>query len=185
MQQPIILASQSPTRTHLLHMIGLAHEVIPANINEVMNPKEEPEAFAARMSLEKAQAVSALHPGRTIIAADSVVVAATAQVFGKPKDKRDALHMLQTLAGQRHIVHTGVTVIIGEETKTEVVTTYVWFRAMSEKEIDTYIECEKPYDKAGAYGIQGPAAVFVKKIEGDYYNVMGLPLCTLHEMLQS
>lgn len=185
MQQPIILASQSPRRTDLLHMIGLAHEVIPANIDEVMNPKEEPAAFAARMSLEKAQAVSALHPGRTIIAADSVVVAASGQVFGKPKDEKEALHMLQALAGQRHIVHTGLTVIIGEETKTEVVTTYVWFKAMSRQEIDAYIKQEKPYDKAGAYGIQGPAAVFVKKIEGDYYNVMGLPLCTLHQMLQS
>ena len=180
----IILASQSPRRRELLTQMGLTYQVRPADIAEHMDRALPPHALVEAISAEKAAAAAAnASPDDLIIAADTVV-ALDGAVLGKPADELEAFRMLSTLSGGRHQVYTGVTVLAGDEKHTEYEVTDVTFRELSEQEIEDYIRTGEPMDKAGAYGIQGYGALFIEGIQGDYYNVMGLPVCRLGRMLE-
>ena len=179
----IILASQSPRRKSLLSLFGLPFTVCVANINEAMDANADPAQEVARVSQEKAQAVTR-SADDIVIAADTIVVL-EGKVLGKPADAAHAKQMLLALSGKDHQVMTGVTVLRGDQVLTHTEITDLHFRPLSEKEIDRYVDTGEPMDKAGAYGIQGGAALFVQWLRGDYYNVMGLPVCKLYEMLSS
>ena len=180
----IILASQSPRRRELLERMGLPFRVITPDIDEHMERALPPGELVAAISAEKAGTVAAqAGPGAVVIAADTVV-ALDGAVLGKPADELDAFKMLSTLSGCRHQVYTGLTVLRGEEQYTVSEETTVTFRELSAEEIDRYVATGEPMDKAGAYGIQGYGALLVEGIQGDYYNVMGLPVCRLGLLLR-
>ena len=179
----LILASQSPRRQQLLQLLQVAFTVCPADIDEAMDPTLLPQNEVARVSKLKAEAI-ARDPGDVVIAADTIVVLED-RVLGKPADKAEAISMLRALSGRDHQVMTGMTVLRGNNSITHTEITDVHFRPLSEEEILRYVETGEPMDKAGAYGIQGFAAPFVEGIRGDYYNVMGLPVCRLEQMLRS
>jgi len=180
----IILASQSPRRRQLLAQLGLRFDVRPADVDETFDPKLRPEENVARLAEKKAlAAAAAANPEDIVVAADTIVVSGR-HILGKPADGADAARMLRLLSGRAHRVLTGVTVRASGRTDTRVVTTRLRFRSLSDGEIAAYIATGEPMDKAGAYGIQGLAAVFVEGLTGDYFNVMGLPLCTLADMLR-
>lgn len=179
----LILASQSPRRRELLSRLGLPFTVQAADIDETMDPSLPPEAEVARLSREKALAISSA-PQDIVIAADTIVVCDGVRL-GKPHSKEDAARMLRLLSGRDHQVITGYTVLKDGMAITKTETSHVFFRSLSESEIAAYIDSGEPMDKAGAYGIQGLGALFVRRLEGDYYNVMGLPLCALYETLKS
>ena len=178
----IILASQSPRRKELMGLFGIPFTVRVADIDETMDPAKRPFDEVARVSRLKAEAVP---HGRDdiVIAADTIVVCA-GQVLGKPKDEADAERMLSLLSGRDHQVMTGMTVLKGDTCVVCTEVTDIHFRPLSRKEILAYIQTGEPMDKAGAYGIQGGAALFAEKMEGDYYNVMGLPVCRLGQILK-
>ena len=179
----IILASQSPRRRELLERMGLPFRTITPDIDEHMERELPPGELVAAISAEKAGAVAAqAGPDAVVIAADTVV-ALDGAVLGKPADELDAFKMLSALSGVRHQVYTGVTVCRGGEKQTAHEVTDVTFRELSEEEIEHYIATGEPMDKAGAYGIQGYGALLIQGISGDYYNVMGLPVCRLSGML--
>lgn len=180
----IILASQSPRRRELLERMGIRNfRVVSADIDEREEEQLPPEQLVCRLALRKAEAVAEKAPkGAVIIAADTVV-SLDGTVLGKPGDKLEAFKMLSTLSGNRHQVYTGLCVIWDEDKRTEYEVTDVTFRELGEKEIEDYIATGEPMDKAGAYGIQGYGALLVERIEGDYYNVMGLPVCRLGTVL--
>ena len=163
-------------------MLGLPFTVCPANVDETVDPTLSPAETAAAISRKKAFAVSAL-PDAVVVAADTVVTVDGA-ILGKPTDPEDAVRMLRLLSGRTHSVYTGFTVLNGETAVTESVRTDVRFRPISEEEIRAYVATGEPMDKAGAYGIQGRASIFAEALCGDYYNVMGLPLCRLCEVLK-
>ncbi|MBQ7566525.1 MAG: septum formation inhibitor Maf [Oscillospiraceae bacterium] len=179
----LILASQSPRRRELLGRIGLEFTVRAADIDETMDENDPPEVAVARISAKKAAAVEA-DESDVVLAADTIVVLDGA-VLGKPKDAADAARMLRMLAGRTHRVMTGVTVRRGDKYETRVETTDVTFRPLREKEIAAYVATGEPMDKAGAYGVQGKASIFVSGLRGDYFNVMGLPLCLTAELLRT
>jgi len=172
---PIILASASPRRQNLLRNAGIEFEIWPADISEVPRADETPVGFAKRMAQEKTQAVLARFPDRVILAADTVV-AVGGEVLGKPVDADDAIRMLRLLSGRTHEVTTGVCVANEGAEEVQSETTAVEFREISENEIRAYVATGEPMDKAGAYAIQGGAAKWVIKAEGDYNNVVGLPV---------
>lgn len=176
----IILASQSPRRKQLLEQIGLKFEIDPSNYEEDMTLKMEPNKLAEFLSLGKAKDVAQKHKDSIIISADTIV-AIDGEVFGKPKTSERAKYMLQKFSGKAHSVITGFTIIDTEANKeiTKSVETKVYFKNLSEKEIDAYIATGEPLDKGGGYAIQGLAALFVEKIEGDYFNIVGLPILSL------
>ena len=178
----IILASGSPRRRELLTQAGIEFTVDPAEVEEITS-ETLPAKVVEDLSRIKAQAVSAKHPGEIILAADTVV-AFDDQILGKPKDEEDAFNMLTALAGRKHQVYTGVTIIYEDGTvKTFSECTDVLMYDNSPEEIRAYIASKEPMDKAGAYGIQGLGAVLVKEIKGDYNNVVGLPLARVfHEL---
>ena len=178
----LILASGSPRRRELMKLYGIPFMVQAADIDETMDPAKKPYDEVARLSREKARAVPRA-PGDIVVAADTIVVCDD-QVLGKPKTEAQAAEMLRLLSGRAHQVMTGCTVLGDDflETFTEV--TQMHFRPLSRKEIDRYVATGEPMDKAGAYGIQGGAALFCERMEGDYYNVMGLPVCRLGEILK-
>ena len=180
----IILASQSPRRQELLERMGIRNfRVVSADIDEREEEQLPPEQLVCRLALRKAEAVAEKAPkGAVIIAADTVV-SLDGTVLGKPGDKLEAFKMLSTLSGNRHQVYTGLCVIWDGDKRTEYEVTDVTFRELGEKEIEDYIATGEPMDKAGAYGIQGYGALLVERIEGDYYNVMGLPVCRLGTVL--
>lgn len=183
----LVLASASPRRKKLLKQIGLEFEVLPTNIEEKLNPRLKPLHQVESLSLQKAIAATALKEAKNaiILAADSMV-AIDDEVLGKPKDVKDAKRMLKKLSGRDHSIVTGFT-LIDTETKKKVtrsVETKVWFKKLTAQEISAYIARAKPFDKAGAYGIQELAAVFVEKIEGDYQGAVGLPLFALAKELK-
>lgn len=180
----IILASKSPRRKDLLNLLGLNFEVITADIDETINLKLPVCDEVARLSFQKAKKVAETVDKNDLIISADTVVEFNGSLLGKPKDKQDAFNMLSSLSGHTHSVLTAVTVLQGDKRLTEVVTTGVTFANMEKDEINSYIETGEPMDKAGAYGIQGKAAKFVLGIEGDYYNVVGLPLSTLYKMLK-
>ena len=179
----LILASQSPRRRELLAMLGLDFEVITANIDEAMDPALPPEANVAGVAEAKARAVGAAHPGRLILAADTIVVV-DGQILGKPHSPQAARDMLQSLSGRSHTVMTGFCLWQDGRSDVHVEQTRLRFKPLSRAEIDAYVATGSPMDKAGAYGIQDQAAVFVEALEGDYYNVMGLPLCAVAKCLR-
>lgn len=180
----VILASKSPRRKELLSLLDLNFEVLTADIDETINPDIPICDEVARLSLEKARAVSRLVKYDDVIISADTVVELDGKVFGKPKDEAEAAFMLKALSNNTHRVLTGITVMQGGQIKTRVVTTCVTFRLITEKEICDYIATGEPMDKAGAYGIQGRASKFVSRIEGDYFSVVGLPVCALSEMLK-
>ena len=179
----VILASQSPRRKELMSLFGVPFTIRVADIDETMDPTKPPYDEVARVSRLKAQAVSR-DKTDIVIAADTIVVCA-GEVLGKPRDEADALRMLRLLSGRDHQVMTGVTVLRGENAVTFTEVTDLHFRDLSEKEIARYVATGEPMDKAGSYGIQGGAALFCTGMKGDYYNVMGLPVCALGEVLKA
>ena len=178
----VILASQSPRRRELLGLTGLDFTVRVADIDESMDPKAAPFDEVARVSRLKALAVSR-DPGDVVIAADTIVVLED-RVLGKPGNEEEAVGMLECLSGRAHQVMTGLTVLRDGRSITHTEITDVQFRPLTQEEILSYVETGEPMDKAGAYGIQGFAAPFVEGIRGDYYNVMGLPVCRLQQLLR-
>ncbi len=180
----LILASASPRRAELLQRMGLSFTVQPSNQEEILEPRLTPEQEVISLSRQKAEAIWAHAPaGSVVLSADTVVVL-DGQILGKPRDEEDAKRMLRALSGRGHLVMTGVTVISADGVSTHCETTGVHFRELSQREIDAYVATGEPMDKAGAYGIQGYAALFVTGIQGDYYNVMGLPVCRSGQMLR-
>ena len=180
----IILASQSPRRKELLERMGIRDfETISPNVDESVFHGLPPEELVRRLSAEKAAAVAGRAGEDAIVIAADTVVALEGAVLGKPADELDAFKMLSALSGVRHQVYTGVTVCRGGEKQTAHEVTDVTFRELSEEEIEHYIATGEPMDKAGAYGIQGYGALLIQGISGDYYNVMGLPVCRLSGML--
>ena len=178
----IILASASPRRKELLGLFGFPFAVQAADIDETMDPSLPPEREVARVSRAKALA-TAREPEDVVIAADTIVVC-DGLVLGKPRSAADACRMLKLLSGRDHQVMTGCTVVCGERSETFTEITHLHFRPLSQQEIDAYVATGESMDKAGAYGIQGGAALFCQRMEGDYYNVMGLPVCRLGQCLR-
>ncbi len=180
----LVLASASPRRRELLSVMGIKDfKVMPSEAEERLGKGLTPEETVAALSRDKAEDVAGKAPDDTVVAADTMVFL-NGTLLGKPGSREEAVKMLKKLSGRSHSVYTGVTVIGNGKTVTRVCETQVFFRELEDREIDEYVNTGEPMDKAGAYGIQGRAAVFVEKIEGDFYNVVGLPLCMLYTMLE-
>ena len=179
----LILASQSPRRKELLKLFHIPFTVRIADINEAMDPGKDPAAEVARVSRLKATAIEQ-NPDDVVIAADTIVVL-DGRILGKPVDEDHAAAMLTALSGRDHQVMTGVTVMRGQQCLSHTEITDIHFRDLTQREILNYVKTGEPMDKAGAYGIQGGAALFAEKLQGDYYNVMGLPVCRLFLMLRT
>ena len=180
---PLILASASPRRRDLLAQAGVRFDVLPADIDEARHPNESPTAYVQRLALEKAQAIHARHPKATVLGADTTVVAQQ-QILNKPTDLADAERMLRQLSHRVHHVHTGIAIVTSTTQRTHVETTSVFFSAISDTDLATYLATGDSLDKAGAYGIQGYAARWVTRIEGDFFNVMGLPIAATIRLLR-
>jgi septum formation protein len=180
----VILASQSPRRRQLLDLIGIAHEVQPADIDESYLAGERPREHAERLARGKTAVIAAREPDALVIGSDTIVVV-DGDVLGKPASENDAVRMLARLAGRSHVVITAVAVSWRGETRSAVEEVGVTFHPMSRTEIDAYIATGEPMDKAGAYGIQGYGATIVARVDGDYFAVMGLPLQRLTRVLGS
>jgi len=176
----IILASKSPRRKELLSLITSDFEIKTADVDETLPDGITPEQAVEYLSKIKAQPFA--NHTDTIIGADTVV-AIDNKILGKPKDREDAFAMLRMLSGKVHSVFTGVTVIKPDREVTFSVRTSVKFFDLSDEEINSYLNTGEPYDKAGAYGIQGKGALLVESIEGDYFNVVGLPVSRLNQYL--
>lgn len=179
----VILASQSPRRRQLLTMIGIAHTVVPPDIDETYPAGEQPAAHAERLAREKAAAIALRCPDTVVIGADTIVVI-DSRVLGKPRDIEDAARMLRELSGRTHVVHTGVAVSRGGRMVSDVASVAVTFRALTHADITAYVATGEPMDKAGAYGVQGYGSTIVDHIDGDYFAVMGLALNTLVRLLE-
>jgi septum formation protein len=181
----ITLASSSPRRRHLLEMLGIAHEVIPADVDERPRPGEEPDVMAGRLAAEKARSVWQRHPERPVLAADTVVVIG-GEILGKPRDEADAQRMLALLSGRDHRVITAVALATSDGVILQQCdVTRVWFRSLTPELIEAYVATGEPLDKAGSYGVQGVGAVLVDRVEGDFFGVMGLPLRLVVSLLES
>ena len=178
----LILASASPRRKELLSLFGIPFVIRVADIDETMDPQGSPFDEVARVSRLKALAVDR-EKDDIVVAADTIVVC-QGRVLGKPRDEEDAKAMLRLLSGRDHQVMTGCTVLAGEKSETFTEITDLHFRELREEEIARYVASGEPMDKAGAYGIQGGAALFCEGLHGDYYNVMGLPVCRLGQTLR-
>ena len=180
----IILASQSPRRKELLKQMGLAYRVVVAEIDEHMERDLPPDKLVEAISAEKAAAVAAGEGPESVIIAADTVVALDGEVLGKPHSEAQAAEMLGKLSGREHQVYTGFTVRQGDRAVTQSECTLVTFRSLSAEEIAAYVATNEPMDKAGAYGIQGLGSLLVEGIRGDYFNVMGLPVCALGQVLK-
>lgn len=178
----IILASQSPRRQELLKLITSDFEIKVSNVDETLPDKITPKE--AVMYLSKIKAEPFADSDDIVIGADTVV-ALDGKILGKPKSEENAKEMLRFLSGRTHSVFTGVTLASGKKTKTFAVETKVKFFELTNEEIDAYIKTKEPFDKAGAYGIQGYGSLLVEKIDGDYFNVVGLPVSTLARELKA
>jgi len=181
----ILLASASPRRKEILEKTGLKFRVEESDYEENMDMGLKPHDLAARHALGKAKAAAVRHGRALIISADTIVVLKD-RVFGKPRNRKEAKEMLKTLSGKAHTVITGYTIMdaITGKKITKTVETKVFFKRLTDHEIDAYIKSGEPMDKAGAYGVQGLGALIVRKIEGDFFNVMGLPLSSVAENLK-
>ena len=182
----IILASQSPRRRELMEMLGLPFEILVSEAEEIIT-STDPAAVTEELSRQKAEAVAEKISEGIVIGADTVV-AFQNKILGKPKDRAEAEEMITSLQGQSHMVYTGVTLLVKEGVHQQSHTfsegTKVHVAAMTEAEVQKYIDTDEPYDKAGAYGIQGIFGKFIAGIEGDFYNVVGLPVHRLYQELQ-
>ncbi len=181
----IILASQSPRRESILKQVGLEFEICPSSYEEDMTLNLRPHELAEHLSVGKAESVANGHKDAIIISADTIV-AVDDEVFGKPKTADRAKYMLQKLSGRQHAVITGFTIIdtaTGKKT-TKSIETKVYFKKLSDEEIKNYIDTGEPLELGGAYGIQDRAAIFIEKLEGDYFNIMGLPIFHVAEELK-
>ncbi len=185
LSSPFILASASPRREDLLRSVGLTLEILPAHVDETQMEGETPHAHVKRLSRDKASVIAARHPDALVLGADTIVVIDNL-ILGKPKNKKQAREMLTRLSNRSHTVFTGFTLMgINEGIfKTRVVRSAVRFKAISDDEMDWYVSCDEPYDKAGGYAVQGRGAYFIKAIRGSYTNVIGLPLCEVLEELK-
>jgi septum formation protein len=184
MKLNLVLASQSPRRRELLSILGHEFSVVPSSIDETPTPGENPEDYAVRVARDKGMEVASRVSHSIVLSADTVVTLDN-EILGKPSDKNDAVRMLRKLSGREHSVYTAVTLInqSKQETLEGLDRTRVWFKTMTDEQILDYIRRENVYDKAGAYAIQGYAGVYIPRIEGNYFNVMGLPLPLVHELL--
>jgi len=179
----LILASASPRRRELLSYIRPDFAVIATDADETLPPDTPPDEGVQVLALRKAQVVAATHPEATVIGADTMVML-DGVLFGKPEDHTDAARMLRALSGREHLVYTGVAILSPRGQQVFYQETAVRFVKLSEEDISGYVRTGEPMDKAGAYGIQGGGALFVSGISGDFYNVMGLPVCRLARELR-
>lgn len=179
----LILASTSPRRKELLTLAGFDFEVINSNQEEIIDINQTPEQVVKSLAMQKALSVFKNHPNDIVIGADTVVVV-DSEIIGKPKDEKDAYTMIEKLQGKKHFVITGVGIISKEKQYNFCEVTEVEFLPLNSDEIKYYITHENVYDKAGSYAIQGSACRFIKAIRGDYYNVVGLPICHVSQILK-
>lgn len=175
----IILASASPRRKELMELAGYDFEVICADIVEVVPEEAMPQEVVMSLALQKAQAVAAEHKEAVVIGSDTVV-ALDGKILGKPHSEQEACEMLRSLSGRTHKVFTGVAIVYGGKVKNFFDETDVEFYSLGDDEIKKYVATGEPTDKAGAYGIQGKGSVLVKRINGDFFSVMGLPIAKLY-----
>lgn len=178
----IILASGSPRRKELLTQVGIPFEVVVSRAEEIIT-KKDPGEIVKELSRCKAEAVARLYPKRIVLGADTIVVCEQ-EVLGKPKNEEDALRMIRLLQGRTHQVYTGVTLMCQERLISFQERADVQVVAMTEEEIEEYIRTGETSDKAGAYAIQGYFAKYISRIEGDYYTIMGLPVCRVYQELK-
>ncbi len=178
----VVLASASPRRRDLLRLIGIPHEIRPADIDETYISGEQPRQHAERLARAKADKVAATESDALVIGADTIVVV-DGSVLGKPGNEADAVRMLSMLSGRSHVVITAVATAYDGRVVSGVEEVVVAFRDLSREEIESYIATGEPMDKAGAYGIQGFGATIVRRVEGDYFAVMGLPLVRLTALM--
>ena len=180
--EKLVLASSSPRRKELLDAAGWPYEAIVAGIDESLHPNEAPAVYVQRLARTKAEAVAARLQSGLVLGADTTVVVAN-EILGQPTDDDDARRMLHLLKGKWHEVLTGVAVVrVGGETTVDFETTRVRFAEMTPDEIDWYVATGEARGKAGAYGIQGAAGLFIEEIEGDYFNIVGLPIRLVYEL---
>jgi septum formation protein len=179
----LVLASQSPRRAEILRNAGIPFEVRVAPVDETPLEGEKPEHYVQRLADEKVRAVEALD-SETVLAADTTVVV-HGHMLGKPVDDADARRMLTLLSGRRHEVMTGIALRRGDSVALDWAVTSVWFAPMTDTEIDDYVSSREPMDKAGAYAIQGLGSKFIEKIEGCYFNVVGLPVSLVYRRLKA
>jgi septum formation protein len=185
LSSPFILASASPRRQELLRSVGLTFKTIPAHVNEDYIKGESPRQHVKRLARDKALAIAHKYPESLVLGADTIVVI-DSLILGKPKNKTEAKQMLERLSGREHKVFTGFTLShsVSRSIKTKVIQSAVQFKRISAEEMEWYISCDEPYDKAGGYAVQGKGAYFIKSIRGSYTNVIGLPLCEVLEELK-
>ena len=174
----IILASASPRRQELLKLAGFSFEVIPANIDETPDPSYAPKQLVCTLAEQKCEFIHNTMPNEIVLGADTIVVI-DGLILGKPSDEAEAFGMLKRLQGRQHTVYTGVNIRSLQKSVSFVESTKVYMRSLSDKEIYEYIATKEPMDKAGSYGIQERGATLIERIEGDYFTVVGLPLCRL------
>ncbi len=179
----VILASQSPRRRELLALIGITHEVRPADVDESVHPDEAPVPHCERLARAKAHTLAVQHPDAVVIGSDTIVVI-DGDILGKPGDRAEAIAMVSRLSGRTHTVFTAVAVAHGGVTLSGVESVSVTFRELEAAQIAAYVDTGEPMDKAGAYGIQGFGATNVERIDGDYFAVMGLPLGRMVALLR-
>ena len=179
----IILASASPRRSELMTLAGFRFDVICADIDEIVPEKAMPQEGVMSLALQKAQAVAKDHRKSAVVGSDTVV-ALDGKILGKPRSEKEAAEMLRSLSGRIHKVFTGVAIVCGEKVTSFFEETEVEFYPLTDQEILDYVATGEPMDKAGAYGIQGRGAVLVKRINGDYFNVMGLPISKVYRELK-
>ena len=180
-----ILASASPRRRELFQSIGLKFKIIPAHVNENYLAGESPRQHVKRLSIDKAMVIARKYPEAWVLGADTIVVI-DGLILGKPKNESQARKMLRKLSGREHKVFTGFSIahVAAKIYQTKVIQSAVQFKTISPKEMDWYVSCDEPYDKAGGYAVQGKGAYFIQSIRGSYTNVIGLPLCEVLETLK-
>ena len=183
MEYDVILASASPRRKELMQLICPSFRVIPADCGEAVPEAMNAADVPAFLSYQKCKCIADVYQKAVVIGCDTVVTTADGEILGKPKDEEDAARMLRLLSGRMHTVDTGVSICYKGRTETFTETTKVWFKDLTDEEIEDYINTGEPMDKAGAYGIQGEGTLLVDKIEGDFFNVVGLPVSKLAIML--
>ena len=183
-QSKLILASNSPRRSHLLAQAGLNFSVIPSDVDEQKLAMSDPDEYVRALAESKARDISEKHPDSWIIGADTIVLIEQ-QILGKPDSEDAARKMLRRLSGKTHQVYTGYCICCKREKRlfSDVVKTDVYFKELSDREIEWYIQTGEPFDKAGGYGIQGIGAFLVERISGSYTNVVGLPVCEVISFL--
>jgi septum formation protein len=178
----LVLASNSPRRRELLIQAGLTFKVLPADIDESARPMEAPSAYVQRLALEKALAIHALQPDAFVLGADTTVVL-DGECLNKPANRAEAEQMLRRLSARDHEVYTGIAVVSPDVRRSNLIKTTVTFDAIPEADLQHYLDSGDSLDKAGAYGIQGYAARWIPRIEGDFFNVVGLPIAAVMKLL--